>query len=239
MTNELKLLPIISEMKLKIDNWDVLTDRTGVKYVELLAPRIELDPKQRLLNFGVRKTPQKYIESELIWYDSEDLSVKYISEHARMWSDISSEKGYVNSNYGYLVYSDENYSQFENVLTELIANKDSRRGLMIYIRPSMWNDYKVDGMNDFICTLGVQYMIRNDELISIVNMRSNDIIYGFFNDYYWQATVHGRMYNALKTNGYDNLKYGKLIWVANSLHVYEKHFKLIQGMYKFLVEKEE
>ena len=133
-----------------------------------------------------------------------------------------------------MIYNKENFLQFEHVLSELINNKDSRRGLMVYIRPSIWHEYNKDNMNDFICTLGVQYMIRNNELISVVNMRSNDMIYGFFNDYFWQATVHERMYNALRSNGFEDLKFGKLIWVANSLHVYEKHFKMIQDMYEHL-----
>jgi thymidylate synthase len=92
-------------------------------------------------------------------------------------------------------------------------------------------------MNDFICTLGVQYMIRDNKLYSVVNMRSNDIIYGFFNDFYWQATIQERLLNDLIDNGYKDLKMGKMIWVANSLHVYEKHFKKLNNMYEYLKSK--
>jgi hypothetical protein len=83
MTNEDILYPIIVDMHNKIKNKQVLTDRTGVSYVELMAPRLELDPAQKLLDFGKRKTPKKYVEAELIWYDSQSLNVNYIGEYAK------------------------------------------------------------------------------------------------------------------------------------------------------------
>jgi len=229
MKNELRVLPTILSFNKMIEAEEFLQDRTGVKYVELIAPTIHLDPKQKELNFKVRKTPMKYVKDELLWYDSQDLSIQFIGERAKTWKDVASTDGLINSNYGFLVYNPANYSQYKHVKEELIANKDSRRAIMIYIRPSMWYDYKKNGMNDFVCTLGVHYMIRNNKLIAVVSMRSNDFIYGFFNDYYWQAVVYERLFNDLKKT-YKDLEYGNIVWIANSLHVYEKHFKLLKKM---------
>jgi thymidylate synthase len=52
-------------------------------------------------------------------------------------------------------------------------------------------------------------------------MRSNDVVYGYKNDYAWQQFV-------LEELAYDlGLVAGKMIWQVQNLHVYEKHFDLI------------
>ena len=75
---------------------------------------------------------------------------------------------------------------------------------MIYNRPSIHYDSIKDGMNDFICTMYNSFYIRNNKLYSIYNMRSNDIIYGFFNDFYWSCYVYMKLYNYLLLT-YNNL----------------------------------
>ena len=92
---------------------------------------------------------------------------------------------------------------------------------MIYNRPSIWEEYKENGKNDFICTNAVTYYIRNNELHTVVQMRSNDVIFGYRNDYAWQKYIQNEMAWELK------VKPGNLIWQVQNLHVYERHFKLV------------
>jgi thymidylate synthase len=197
--------------------------------LDLTAPNIILNPLQPYLHIGPRKTPKKYTQLELDWYDSQDLSVKEIGKHAKIWNDVADGQGFINSNYGYLIYSNENFNQFEHAVEELRNHPHSRRALMIYTRPSMWEEYNKDGMSDFICTNNVQYVIRNNMLHSIVQMRSNDFIFGFFNDFFWQATVQQRLLERLQIS-YPDLQMGKMHWQAGSLHIYERHFDLLKGM---------
>ena len=227
--NEKELYRVLKELKNKKDNEEFVTDKSGVKIVELIAPRMELDPKQPLLYFNGRRTPEKYVQAELEWYMSQDLSVEIIGEKAKIWKDISSAHNEVNSNYGWCIYSKDNYRQFQNCLEELYKNPESRRAIMIYQRPSMHYDYCRDGMNDFICTNCVQCFIRNNELIYVVNMRSNDAIFGFFNDFAWHCHVYEDLLNKLKWNGYPNIKSTNrsIIWLANSFHIYERHFNML------------
>jgi len=215
-----------------IINGNFVTDKTGVKTVEILGLRMELDPTHKFLNFSdIRKSPKKYIQHEIEWYDSQDLSVKEIEKHAKMWSGLCTkdDKKEINSNYGYLVYSNENGNQYDNVLKELSRNQDSRRALMIYNRPSMHTDYHRDGMSDFVCTLGQQFFIRDNKLVSLVEMRSSDMIYGFFSDFPWFSTIQERLLVDLK-KVHPQLTIGKLIWISNSGHVYEQHFDTIKQM---------
>jgi thymidylate synthase len=131
----------------------------------------------------------------------------------------------INSNYGYLIYHKDNGYQYDNVLQELDSNPDGRRATMIYNRPEIWNEYDLMGCSDFICTNSVAYYIRDGRLNCCVKMRSNDVVYGYKNDYAWQQFV-------LEELAYDlGLVAGKMIWQVQNLHVYEKHFDLIKPIH--------
>lgn len=227
MTNEEIFFPFLKKLWDKVIAEDFVIDKSGVKLVELIAPSFTLDPNLKYLTFNGRSTPKKYVDVELTWYDSMSLGSDYIGQHAQIWKDISGDDGSLNSNYGYLVYSQENYSQYNNVLESLIKNEGSRQAVMIYNRPSMHYDSIENGKRDFVCTLAHQFFIRNNKLHSVVNMRSNDAIYGFFNDFAWFCTVHERLYTDL-LNEYSDLQMGEITHIANSFHVYERHFPMLQ-----------
>jgi thymidylate synthase len=227
MTNEEIFFPFLKKLWDKVIAEDFVIDKSGVKLVELIAPSFTLDPNSRYLTFNGRSTPKKYVDIELTWYDSMRLDSDYIGQHAQIWKDIAGDDGSLNSNYGYLVYSKENYSQYDNVLQSLIKNAGSRQAIMIYNRPSMHYDSVENGKRDFVCTLAHQFFIRNNKLHSVVNMRSNDAIYGFFNDFAWFCTVHERLYIDL-LNEYPDLQMGEITHIANSFHVYERHFPMLQ-----------
>jgi thymidylate synthase len=140
-----------------------------------------------------------------------------------IWQQVADENGYINSNYGWAIWHEDNFSQYANVLKELRANSNSRRAVMIYTRPVMWYDYNFNGMSDFMCTNAVQYMIRDSQLVAIVQMRSNDVVFGYRNDYAWQKYVADQL---TKDLGLDVEP--KIIWHVGNLHVYERHFDKVK-----------
>jgi thymidylate synthase len=103
---------------------------------------------------------------------------------------------------------------------------------MIYNRPSMQEDYKKNGMHDFMCCQNVQYFIneRDDQKFvdCIVNFRSNDAVFGYCNDYLWEAFVLERLAEKLVDLTRENIKAGQIWWNAGSLHIYERHFKFLE-----------
>ena len=110
----------------------------------------------------------------------------------------------------------------DKVVKELNTNPDGRRATIIYNRPSIWTEYNENGKNDFICTNAVSYYIRNDELQSVVQMRSNDVVFGYKNDYAWQRYVMDKISKQL------GIKSGFMHWQVQNLHVYERHFHLVK-----------
>src|SRR5690606_20062626 len=79
----------------------------------------------------------KYIANEIQWYFSKSLNVNDLQDCPKIWKDVSSSTGQINSNYGYLIFSEENYFQFSSVLDKLTKDMLSRQAIMIYTRPSM------------------------------------------------------------------------------------------------------
>lgn len=203
-------------------------DKTGQNTIEVLGAQFIADGPTI---FGIPNS--KYIQKEIGWYMSRSLNIKDMDPPIpKMWTDIASDEGLVNSNYGFLVFDQANHNQYSNCFTELRTNKWSRRAVMIYTRPSIWNEYKHHGMSDFICTNTVQYFIRrglgdnSDRLFAKVDMRSNDAWSGYRNDYAWQMFVFNSLFNSLKKH-YPDLLRGAIIWNCGSLHLYERNFDLV------------
>jgi thymidylate synthase len=209
-----------------------LRNRFAVKYEndEIHNGTVEIVGESFLANeatiFG--EPNEDYIDRELAWYLSGSLNVNDIPGGTpTIWKQVASPAGEINSNYGHLLFSEENGSQFERVLETLVADPNSRRATAVYTRPSIHEDWNRDGMTDFICTNAIQYLIRDGKLQVVVQMRSNDVVFGYRNDYAWQKTMQMALIDDLSFHGIDVVA-GDIIWNAASLHVYERHFKLIE-----------
>ena len=210
-------------IKSKYINDVFVTDKTGCKTIEIINAVFEADE-----DFILRPPNQEYIKREIAWYESQSLNVSDIpGETPAIWKAVSDKNGKINSNYGYLVHSEENYSQYLSVLAELGDNPESRRANMIYTRPAIQMEAFSNGMSDFICTNNVQYFIRDGKLITSVYMRSNDAVFGYNNDLAWQTYVRDCLINDLETDTYKRYLPGPIYWNVGSLHVYERHFKFI------------
>ena len=178
-------------------------------------------------------TNEEYVRREEEWYNSMSLNVNDIPGGTpAIWKSVATKDGFINSNYGYLIYSEENHNQYNSVLQELSKNPESRRAIMIYTRPSIWNEYNKDGMSDFICTNTVQAVIRNNQVHFIVQMRSNDAWAGYRNDVKWAKHVQSKLTNQLNTAQNRNYKVGDVFWQVGSLHLYEKDFYLVDHFAK-------
>ena len=215
-----KVSDIRAKLIQKYKDQDFVTDKTGVKTIEIIGESFIADE-----DWIIRKPNYEYIERELEWYKSQSLYVEDIpGDTPAIWKQVSDSNGTINSNYGYLVWSEENGSQYENVKAELQKNPNSRRAVMIYNRPTMHADYCADGMSDFICTYANTFMIRDGKLVSHYLMRSNDAVFGYDNDVHWAMHVQKMLASDL------GVEAGDLIWTATNLHVYQRHFKFIEDL---------
>jgi thymidylate synthase len=194
-----------------------------------------------------------YISREIEWYKSQSLNVNDIPGGTpKIWQQVSAKapghEGQINSNYGHLVLSKQNGSQYDNVLDTLKKRPHSRQATMIYTRPTMHQEYNKWGMYDFICTNSVTYFLRKpteelgfqswetdsssniQSICAVVQMRSNDAYYGYRNDYAWQRLVQTKLVEDLRDH-YNkqgvHLTVGTIEWQVQNLHVYSRHFNLL------------
>jgi len=200
-----------------------VTDKSGAQMLELIGASFIADEPAV---FG--EVNADYVERELAWYISQSLNVNDIpGGPPKIWSKVATPSGEINSNYGWCIFSEENHLQYKSCLKQLIDFTSSRRAVMLYTRPSMQVDYSKDGMSDFMCTNAVQYLIRDNALHAVVQMRSNDLIFGYKNDYAWQAWVLQNLLFGLNVQLPAPIAMGTITWQVGSLHVYSRHFNLI------------
>jgi thymidylate synthase len=200
-----------------------MTELTGGTTIEIINASFIADEEAI---FGT--VNREYIAREEAWYNSQSLNVNEIpGGPPAVWKAVADKDGFINSNYGWCVFSDENYAQYERALAELVTNRESRRAMMIYTRPVMWLDYNKNGRSDFMCTNAVQYVVRDGQVHAIVQMRSNDAVFGYKNDRAWQLHVLEKLTHDLNSATRSNYTVGNLYWNAGSLHVYARHFYLI------------
>lgn len=215
-------------LKEKYKNGEFRIAKNGVRTVELQGIQFIADK-----DYILREPDYDYAKREIEWYESQSLYVKDIpGKVPAIWKQCADVNGKINSNYGWMIFSEENGSQYQNCKRALIDDPVSRQALMIYNRPSMHNDWCKNHMHDFTCCLGVQYFLNPSKdgftLKSIVKFRSNDAVFGYNSDYIWMRYVQEKLAKDLSEELNAEVICEPIIWEEGSLHVYERHFKFLE-----------
>lgn len=190
------------------------------------------NPLSCLYENTVRSSQLKYIAAELLWYFMGRNDVGYISKFAKFWESIQNDDGTVNSSYGSLLFANPNehgFMQYEWAFNSLLKDKDSRQAVLHFNLPS----HQREGNKDFVCTMYGIFQIRENKLNFTVSMRSNDVILGLPTDIAFFATLQSQMLFHLVTHGgeeFRELELGTYTHIANSFHLYERHFDLVDRM---------
>lgn len=217
-----------------INDFGIETKPRDQKIKELLDYTYTIkNPLSSILSNPHRKISKKYIKAEIEWYKSGDRSIEKIKEYSQMWDIVCNPNKTVNSNYGYFIWKQltGGKTQEDWVVESLIKDKDSRQAIINFNQP----EHKYESNKDFVCTISAQFFIRRienvDKLICKINMRSQDFIFGAGNDVGFFAYAQYRILNRLKST-YPDLDIGSLITNAGSLHIYERHFEMLNKIVK-------
>jgi thymidylate synthase len=206
---------------------DFTVGRGGHKMLEIIGASFKADQPTII---GV--VNQHYVEKEIAWYESMSTNINDIylgeKEPPAAWRGTADRNGNINSNYGHLIWSEKYFSQYWNVCRELNNNPESRRATMVYTRPSIWVEYNEDGKSDFICTNAVTYYIRDHKVHAVVQMRSNDVVFGYKNDYAWQRYLLEKLTNDLIGDAKAKYTPGDIYWQVQNLHIYGRHFQMLE-----------
>jgi len=206
------------------DDYDYISSPRGMKVKEKLGVRFEItNPRHRIPYVPARKFKIQYMIAETLWYLSGNNETEWIANYAPFWKDISDDGITANSAYGARIFgshprvSSGNLNQWEYVINELRNDPDSRRA-MIHIRTP---DDSIIGSKDVPCTIALQFFIRDNKLHQVVSMRSSDLVLGISYDVPAFTFLQELMANEL------GVELGTYIHISNSLHVYERHFEML------------
>lgn len=217
--------------KLIRDEHEYQSSPRGQLVKESLGVRFEItDARNRLLYIPARNMSIGYTIAEALWYFLGDNKTDWISYYSDFWRNISDDGETANSAYGARIFKEHprvktayehGKTQWRCCIDELTKDNDSRRSF-IHIRSPLDNQAKLDAP----CTIGLQFFIRDGALHLLVNMRSSDLILGITYDIPAFTLMQEAMLLELKDRGLD-IRLGRYIHVSNSLHVYERHFDML------------
>lgn len=201
----------------------IIRNVRGFKTVEIEDLWLQLEnPNKAIIHNPLRNINKNYLRNELKWYLSGSLNGQEIGKHSKFWLNLLNPDGTINSNYGYFVFKQQNngISQFDWCVNSLNKDNNSRQAIINYNQPR----HKYEDNKDFPCTLHQHFRINNNKLESRVFMRSNDLIYGFTYDLPWFCLVQKKMAKKL------NKEVGSYYHYTQSMHIYEKHFKILENI---------
>ena len=195
-----------------------LSQPRDMKVKELTVHTLKFDPTQTIANFSSRSFNWKYFAGELVWYMNKDRDIEYINNFSGFWKGITNQgTNQINSNYGSLLFGD----QLQWALDSLKSDKNTRQAIAFLNQPK----FQFEGNKDFVCTMYLNFFIRDNKLNMKVQMRSNDIFYGLTFDAPFFSVVHQHMCLWLLET-YPTLELGTYYHCADNIHFYERHFDL-------------
>jgi thymidylate synthase len=205
----------------KIETDGLTSSPRGLAVKELELYTLEINPTFAIPDFGTRPFNWKYFMGELAWYLKKDRNIDYINNFSSFWKNIVDEQGNINSNYGNLLFGE----QLQWALDSLEKDKNTRQAISFVSRPSV----QYPGNKDFVCTIYLNFWIRDNKLNMKVQMRSNDIFYGLSYDAPFFAYVQQTMYLWLRDK-YKELQLGTYYHCADNIHYYERHFEIADNI---------
>ena len=135
-----------------------------------------------------------------------------------LWSKFLEGSGKFSYQYAERLWTND---QFKSVIECLRNDKGTRQAVLSIWNPSLDMDpNKLGGGNRIPCSLNYVFVIRNDRLHCLYEMRSNDFFGHHVIDLYCASGLMEYVVNSLKDT-YPELKVGSLSYVCSSLHAFK------------------
>tara|TARA_B100000809_G_C14974568_1_gene472179 strand:+ start:240 stop:884 length:645 start_codon:yes stop_codon:yes gene_type:complete len=168
------------------------------------------NPMDNKVNTDFRKWNNTYAIREWDWYLSGNPNGEAIAKYAPIWKNHMDLEGNVRSNYG---WQWNRGSQLDRIIDKLHANKNTRQALLSIYDGKEIGTYQYDTP----CTSSIHFQIVNDKLCMSVNMRSNDLWFGFCNDQFCFSMLQEMVAKEL------GIEIGWYYHFASNMHLYDRH----------------
>ena len=183
------------------------------KSMELINHTIQIDMKQPIVTLKARNMGYRFMVAEAAWMLDGDNKVSTVSPWSKQISKFSDD---CISFFG--AYGPKFVDQALYVCKTLLNDRDSRQAVI-----NIWRE-NPGPTKDVPCTINFQFIIRDNKLHTIANMRSSDCWLGVPYDAFNFTMVSASIMLRLKQLGMDNLELGTLHMNAGSRHIYERNY---------------
>lgn len=198
------------------------------KSKELINYMIRIDDlENNVIDLKSRNISYIYLAGETLWYQAGRNDVSFISKFGKLWKRISDDGITNNSAYGFILKKKHGFDQIEKII-ELLKNDPSSRRAILNI--NVPNEHVIE-TKDEMCTICLNFVIRNNALDCTGVMRSNDIVFGFTYDFSYFTQLQKYIASRLEVH------VGTYTHFAMSLHFYERDYQLIKDIAYGTMEK--
>lgn len=193
------------------------TSPRGLKIKELINVSFMIkNPMERLVYRHGRKFNLCFALTEALMLVNCRDYVRYFSKFNKNVERFSDDGMTMHGCYGRRI-SDN----LQGIVDKLLADKYSRQAVLNIYSSNLDLEEKT---KDVPCTETLQFLIRGDKLHMIVNMRSNDIIWGTQYDVFMFTCLQEVIANTL------GVELGYYYHNAGSFHVYEDSYNILADM---------
>jgi len=192
----------------------------GMLTKELINNTLVVDMSYPEVNLPERKLNIKFRAAEAAWILSGDNRVDTISKYCKAYRTFSDNSVFMAGAYGPPVVDQLSY-----IARALGEDMYTRRAVLTIWRPRPYPS------KDIPCTVSLQWLIRDDKLHCIANMRANDIWLGTPYDIFTFSMISQYIIAEFKRSINEDMVPGLLYLNAASLHLYEKDWKIAKEAY--------
>jgi thymidylate synthase len=193
----------------------------GFKTLELSPVFFSVtNPRKRITTLSGRNWNFAAALGELSWHLATSNEVDFIANYLSGWKNYSEDnKRITGSCYGKRIFeADKNgRNKWADIIDLLRNDIHSRRAVISLLDSEIHINASV---SDISCTVSLQFLVRNGKIDLIVNMRSNDIIWGLPYDFFFFSYLQELMSFEL------NMPIGTYYHLAGSMHIYERHYEM-------------
>lgn len=189
----------------------------GIPTLEILNQTISFDMNYPICYHQNRKLSYSFMAAEAYWITSGSMFVEDIKPYNKHIAQFSDDDYIFNGAYG-----PKFTAQVEHVVNTLLKDPTSRQAVM-----TIWVPNPIR-TKDYPCTVSLQFLIRNQKIHTIVNMRSNDLWLGRPYDMFNFTVMTLRILTALNSSRVIDedidsiIDLGSLFLNTGSSHIYTK-----------------
>lgn len=179
---------------------------------------------------------EDWVRRELAWFNSGSDSLADMEGPVpQLFQACAGNDGKVNSAYGYILFGRPRQvgdplrvGLFQNVVDTFLKEGLSTRHSVAIISDRKVHELSTfNDRNDFICTNALNFMVDADGRLNIIaQMRSMDAVFGYRADYSMWDDLMERILGYLELP-FPELKRGDITFQVANLHVYPRHFELL------------